>query len=48
VAYSAAGCRTQAENAYRRALALNPNYTLARDNLASLMERGTQPPRVGC
>jgi hypothetical protein len=38
-AYSASGCRLKAEAAYRQALALDPAYARARDNLASLLER---------
>jgi hypothetical protein len=37
-AYSAAGCRDPAMRAYRYALQLDPQYALARDNLASLTE----------
>ncbi|MBK6851193.1 MAG: hypothetical protein IPG93_06235 [Burkholderiales bacterium] len=47
-AYSAAGCGVLAEAAYRHAQALNPNYTLARDNLASLIERGMAASAPGC
>ncbi len=47
-AYSAAGCGVLAEAAYRHALALNPNYPLARDNLASLIERGMAASAPGC
>lgn len=47
-AYSAAGCLQQAEAAYREALRLNPEYAVARDNLASLLERAKAEPTLRC
>lgn len=49
-AYSAAGCRQQAEAAYRHALRLDPGYEIAQKNLASLLERsaGTAAPVASC
>ena len=47
-AYSAAGCFPQAEAAYREALRLQPDYAIARDNLATLMQRAKSEPTTGC
>jgi protein O-mannosyl-transferase len=47
-AYSAAGCLQQAEAAYREALRLNPAYAVARDNLASLLDRAKAEPMLRC
>jgi hypothetical protein len=47
-AYSAAGCLEQAAAAYREALRLNPDYAVARDNLASLLDRSKSRIGVRC
>jgi hypothetical protein len=47
-AYGAAGCLEQAEAAYREALRLNPDYAVARDNLASLLYRSKSQTVVRC
>jgi hypothetical protein len=47
-AYSAAGCLQKAEAAYQEAVRLDPEYAVARDNLASLRERARSVPRVQC
>ncbi|MFN0299489.1 MAG: tetratricopeptide repeat protein [Burkholderiales bacterium] len=47
-AYSGAGCLQQAEAAYRQALRLDPEYAVARDNLASLLERARAEPTLRC
>jgi hypothetical protein len=47
-AYSAAGCLQQAETAYRKALLLNADYAVARDNLASLLNRARSEPVPRC
>jgi hypothetical protein len=47
-AYSAAGCLEKADAAYRKALQLNPEYAVARGNLASLRDRAQSAPNVRC
>lgn len=47
-AYSASGCRLKAETAYRQALALDPGYARARENLANLLERERSLPHADC
>jgi hypothetical protein len=47
-AYSSAGCQAKAEAAYRKALSLDPNYLLARDNLTTLIDRDPAPSGTDC
>lgn len=47
-AYDTAGCFRQAERAYREALRLKPDYSVARDNLASSLERAGGARETNC